>query len=234
MLRTLLSNVRSTKPVGQEFGAMSFSQSGEDLIIDYLFRLRGISHPSYIDIGANHPFYLSNTAYFYLKGCRGINIEANPDLIDSFIKARSEDINLNCGVGITEEELDFFIINDPTLSTFSQFEAETLIKTGKYHIVETKRIKTYTIASLLRKHCPGKLPDFLSIDIEGLDFEIIQAIDFETFKPKVICVESHNYSPTGSGIRREDLINYILSQGYHEYADTGLNSIFVEKKFWFI
>jgi FkbM family methyltransferase len=234
MLRNLLSKIRVTKKVGQEFGSMSFSQSGEDLIIDYLFRLRDISHPSYIDIGANHPFYLSNTAHFYLKGCRGINIEANPDLIDSFAQYRSEDINLNCGVGITEEELDFFIINDPTLSTFSHSEAETLVKTGKYHIVETKRIKTYTIASLLKKHCPGKLPDFLSIDIEGLDFEIIQSIDFGAFKPKVICVESHNYSATGSGIRREDLINYILTQGYHEYADTGLNSIFVEKKFWFI
>ena len=60
---------------------LSFSQCGEDLLIDYVFKLRGIAQPSYIDIGANDPFYLNNTAIFYLRGCRGINIEANPKLI---------------------------------------------------------------------------------------------------------------------------------------------------------
>jgi FkbM family methyltransferase len=218
----------------QEFRQISFAQSGEDLIIDYIFKLRGISHPSYIDIGANHPFYLSNTAHFYLKGCRGINVEANPNLIIDFTKFRDKDINLNCGVGVREEKLDFFIISDPTLSTFSQPEAEAVTKTGKYSIVENKKIKTYTIEHLLKTYCQGNLPDFLSIDVEGFDFEIIKTIDFDFYKPKVICVESHNYSPIGAGTKREYLIDYIVSKNYHEYADTGLNSILVEKSFWFV
>jgi FkbM family methyltransferase len=217
-----------------DFGQISFSQSGEDLIIDYIFKLREIAFPSYIDIGANHPFYLSNTAHFYLKGCRGVNIEANPDLIANFTKFRDGDINLNCGVGIKKEELDFFIINDSTLSTFSQSEAETVTRNGKYSIVKVQKIETYPIEYLLRTHCQGNLPDFLSIDVEGYDLEIIRSIDFDLFKPKVICVESHNYSSIGAGEKRSDLIGYILSKNYHEYADTGLNSILVEKDFWFV
>src|SRR6187200_1235902 len=78
---------------------ISYSQCGEDLLVQYVFLLRGIKYPSYIDIGANDPFYLSNTALFYNKGCRGINIEANPKLIENFKLHRPEDHNLNIGIG---------------------------------------------------------------------------------------------------------------------------------------
>ena len=50
-------------------GNSSFSQCGEDLIVNYIFNLRGISLPSYLDIGANHPYFISNTALFHKKGC---------------------------------------------------------------------------------------------------------------------------------------------------------------------
>ena len=75
----------------------SYSQCGEDIIVDYIFNLRGITYPTYIDIGANDPYYLSNTALFYDKGCRGINIEPNPAMVESFGKSRPADINLNIG-----------------------------------------------------------------------------------------------------------------------------------------
>jgi len=218
-----------------QFGKISFSQTGEDLIIDYIFNLRGLKYPSYVDIGANHPFYLNNTALFYLKGCRGINIEANPSLIEQFNKFRGEDINLNFGVGVADDiELDFFVLNDPTLSTFSMDEVERFLETKKYSFVETRKIKIYTLDSLLKRYFAAKSPDFISIDVEGLDFEIVKTIDFEFYKPKLICTESHDYSPTGSGKRRKELIEFIISKGYHEYADTGLNSIFVRNDFWFI
>src|ERR1035437_2058923 len=80
----------------------SYSQCGDDLNIDYVFRWRGIAHPSYIDIGANHPYSISNTAIFYENGCRGINVEANPQLIFVFQAARPDDINLNVGIGDKE------------------------------------------------------------------------------------------------------------------------------------
>lgn len=110
---------------------------------------------------------------------------------------------------------------------------KNLEKTGKYKIVETRKITTYTLSKLLEQYCENSLPDLFCIDVEGLDFDVVKTIDFDLFRPKVICIESHDYSVTGTGKRRDDLIDCITAQNYHEYADTGLNSIFVEKKFWF-
>lgn len=151
------------------------------------------------------------------------------------MKYRNEDINLNYGISANNQEMiDFYIINDPTLSTFSKVEAENYIKTGKYHIKETKQVETYTIDYILASFNHSKCPDFLSIDVEGLDFEIIKTIDFDKYNFKVICVESFNYSPIGAGNRRVELTDYILSKNYYEYANLGLNSIFVRQDFWFI
>ena len=139
----------------------SYSQCGEDLLVQYIFNLRNISNPSYLDVGANDPFYLSNTALFYEQGCRGINIEANPALIRSFIKARPEDVNLNIGIGQKETIMDFYVMNDPTLSSFSAKECEKYIETGKYHIISTLKIKISTIQKILEEFNNGIFPDFL-------------------------------------------------------------------------
>src|SRR5688572_6735284 len=83
------------KPTGSE----SFSQSGEDLIVDFILNGVGLSMPTYLDIGAHHPHYINNTYKFYKRGCRGVNIEPDPSLIVEFERIRSEDVNLNFGVG---------------------------------------------------------------------------------------------------------------------------------------
>jgi len=211
----------------------SYSQCGEDLIIQYIFHLRGIENPSYIDIGANDPFYLNNTALLYSKGSRGINIEANPALIGSFIKQRPEDININVGIGSENTTLDFFVINDPTLSSFSKEESEKFTVTGKYKIVNTIKISLTTIQEILDKHFAGKFPDFLTLDAEGMDYEILKTIDFKNNSPKVICVEAAEYSPIGAGERRNELIDFLVKNSYYEYANTNLNAIMVRKDFWF-
>lgn len=216
-----------------DHGKHSYSQCGEDLIIQYIFHLRGIENPSYIDIGANDPFYLNNTALLYSKGSRGINIEANPALIGSFIKHRPEDININVGIGSENTTLDFFVINDPTLSSFSKEEAEKFIATGKHKIVNTIKISLTTIQEILDKHFTGKFPDFLSLDAEGMDYEILKTIDFKNNSPKVICVEAAEYSPIGAGERRNELIDFLVKNDYYEYANTNLNAIMVRKDFWF-
>jgi FkbM family methyltransferase len=210
-----------------------YSQCGEDLLIQYVFALRGIKNPSYLDIGANDPFFINNTALFYEQGSRGINIEANPQLLEQFKINRPRDINLNIGISNNEEELDFYIMKDNTLSTFSREESEFMISKGKV-LKEVKKIKLTTISAVLEKHLNNKFPDFLSIDVEGMDFQILQTIDFTKSTPKVICVEAAEYSPIGAGARRNELIDFLVSKGYYEYANTNLNAIMVDRKFWFI
>lgn len=212
----------------------SYSQCGEDLIIDYVFTLRGIHQPSYIDIGANHPYHLSNTALFYAKGCKGINIEANPFLITEFEKQRKKDVNINIGIGPEGGEGSFYIIDDHTLSTFSEKEANNVAALGRHKIKEIRKISLTTIESILTKYCNGLFPDFLSIDVEGLDLEVLQSIDFDKHAPKIICVEAAEYSAIGAGARRSDLIDFLISKNYFEYANTNLNAIMVRRDFWFV
>lgn len=215
-------------------GKTSYSQCGEDLLVQYVFNLRGIEKPSYIDIGANDPSYLSNTAIFYQKGCRGINIEPNPSLINKFIKERPEDINLNIGIGKKEDDFEFYIMDDSTLSSFSKAESEKYVRTGLYKVIEIKKIPVTTIRKVLDKYNNGVFPDFMSLDAEGMDYEILKTLDSDKNLPKVICVEAADYSPIGAGKRRIELIDYLISKGYYEYANTNLNAIMVKRDFWFI
>lgn len=211
----------------------SYSQCGEDLIVEYIFNLRGLKKPSYIDIGAHHPFFLSNTAMFYSKGCRGINIEANPELFGLLVTERSEDINLNMGIGANQKQLDFYVMEDDTLSTFSKEELTNLIASGQV-LKTTKTIKVNTVENVINEFWNTVFPDFLNLDVEGLDFEILQSIKFEQQSPKIICVEAAEYSSIGAGKRKDDLINFLLSKNYYEYANTNLNAIMVRRDFWFI
>ena len=206
----------------------SFSQCGEDLIVDYIFGLRHIQHPTYLDIGAHDPNYLNNTAIFYQRGCRGVNIEANPALIQNFIDARPEDTNINIGISDLEGELDFYIMKDDTLSTFSKKEYQFMVENGK-DLFRIKKINLTTIQAILEKYCQGIFPDFLTVDVEGMDFQIIQSIDFSRSSPKVICIEAADYSPIGAGERRNEIIEFLVGNGYFEYANTNLNAIMVKR-----
>ncbi|MCX2452070.1 FkbM family methyltransferase [Pedobacter sp. PLR] len=210
----------------------SYAQSGEDLIIDFIFKEIGINQPSYLDIGAHHPFYLNNTAIFYERGCRGINIEPDPSLFAEFTKSRKQDINLNLGIGNEKGILDFYQMSAPTLNTFSEQEAKNYANEGDFKIEKVIPVTVETVANILRDYNHGKFPDFLTLDAEGIDEIVIHSIDFEQNFPKIICVETISFSSSGTGVKNNQLIAYLEDKGYLLYADTNINSIFVRKDLW--
>lgn len=216
----------------KKFVKSSFSQSGEDLIVDFIFSIRGLTKPTFIDIGAHHPYYLSNTALFYNKGCRGINIEPDPELFSEFKQARKRDINLNIGIGVQEGEMDFYLISSSTMNTFSKEEADELVREHRMSIRQIRPISVDTLPGILQKYCGGKFPDFLSLDVEGIDFEILTTIDYQHTYPTVICVETISYSTTGRGKKNIKIIDFLRENDYILYADTNINSIFVRRSFW--
>jgi FkbM family methyltransferase len=226
-----LSVVEPLLALKRKFKKTSYAQSGEDMIIDYIFTQLGIFAPSYLDIGAHHPFYLSNTALFYEKGSRGINIEPDGELFKQFARHRQRDININCGIGNENNALELNIMNVPALNTFSGEEAKRLVEDG-FQIVKKEIIPVQTIAFILNKYNHGVFPDLLTIDIEGFDEEVIKTIDFTAAKPTVICIETITYSDKGRGLKNTALINYIQEKGYLLYADTNINSIFVLRQKW--
>ena len=211
----------------------SYAQCGEDLIIDFLFEILNIQNPTYIDVGAHHPFYLSNTAIFYEKGSHGICIEPDPTLFKEIKKYRKNDICLNIGIGFKNdvEEVDFYIMSSPTLNTFSKEAAENYISYGNQKIVETKKIPLYNINTIIQKYCKT-VPNFISLDVEGLDLDILHSFDFLQYRPEVFCIETLTYTEDNNEVKITEIIDYMIAQGYKIYSDTYINTIFVDETVW--
>lgn len=206
----------------------SASQSGEDLIVSYIFKNRGINLPTYLDIGAHHPIRFSNTALFYAMGSRGINVEPNPKAFPEFKAMRPDDINLSFAVGDKEEEVTLYIPAEED-SLASVYSGNNKVTSSTEVLVPMVKLTT-----ILDNYTNGKFPDFLSLDVEGSDYCILRQIPFEFSKPKVICVETISYSTSGKGVKDSRIADLLLSNGYILYADTNINSIFVDNKFWII
>ncbi len=206
----------------------SYSQNQEDLIIDKL-----LGHPFegfYVDVGAYDPDRFSNTKRFYEKGWRGINIEPDFYSFQKFLETRKADINLNIGIAEHSDTLTYFKMEPQTLSTFNSGEAVEYQKQG-YVLVEEKKVGVETLADVLDKYSMGRPIDFLSVDTEGFDMQVLRSNDWSRFKPKVICVESvhhsKNLNPLDNGKSSEQEI-YLIGKGYKKVYDNGLNSIYTK------
>ncbi len=210
----------------QAFGYTTYSQYGEDLIILNIFQILGIRQPSYLDVGAHHPFNISNTALLYLRGSRGINVEANPNLIDLFTQHRSEDINLNVGVAPTCGTLDFYFIDDFSgRNTFCREVADEFIRLNPhFSIQKILPVPVTTIEDIIADHANGRFPDLLNLDVEGLDVDILCCTSFDKSFPTVICVESELNEESNRARRLMDLLR---GQNFELYARTVGNLIFV-------
>ena len=92
---------------------------------------------------------------------------------------------------------------------------------------KTSKIDIIPINDLLKKHFPDRRLDFLSIDIEGQDEEIVKSIDFSFIRPAIICIETAMYMG-GKNESLPELINFFESNEYYLTADTSLNSIFID------
>ncbi|MES2680309.1 MAG: FkbM family methyltransferase [Bacteroidota bacterium] len=212
---------------------ISYSQCGEDLIIDFIFGTLKIAKPTYLDIGAHHPYYLSNSAFFYQKECMGVSVEPDPSLYAVIKKERPRELNLNVGVGLVSgESADFYIMNIPTLNTFSKSEAERYAAYPGKEIKEIVKLPLLTVNEIIQKNFDNKTPNFVSLDVEGMDLEIIKSFDFSKFRPQVFCIETLTYTEDNSEQKLTEIIDYMLRQGYFLYADTYINSVFVEEKIW--
>ena len=208
----------------------SYSQSGEDMIVDYIFNAKGVTYPSYLDVGANEPQKISNTYYFYEKGCNGINIEPNPFLFNKLNKIRPKDINLNIGLGKDEKVIDFYVMNSNTMSTFSKEEADKLCNTYSFEIVDVIKIPTKDVNNISDTYFNGDYPDYITIDVEGLDYEVLRTFDFKRNGANVICVETIEYAEGFNGKKDFKIIEFLKENGYLIYADTYINTIFVRNE----
>lgn len=158
---------------------VTFSEYLEDYILFSIFY--DVKNGFYIDIGANDPNLCSVTKAFYLRGWHGINIEPLPDKYKSLQLNRKKDINLNICIGKIEGNGTFYLQRG--LSTL----IKKYIRKKKKHI----NIKINTMKNVCRKYVPNnKELQFVKIDVEGGEKEVLLGYDFENYRPKVFCIEA--------------------------------------------
>ena len=208
---------------------LSYAQFGEDILVSSIFWRLQISQPLYLDIGAYDPKFLSNTYYFYRRGGSGVCVEPDPARREAFRRARRRDLCLSVGVGAEDKEaVPFYVLSEPSLSTFDEAGARRHAESGQARIRAVVSVPVYCLNTLIEKHCP-RCPDFLSVDVEGIDLEILQAMDFERFRPVVICVETIDFYTQA---KQSDVIDFLRAKGYRVQADTVINTIFVDERAW--
>jgi len=212
-LRNIFFDIYTTK---------SYSQEGEDIILRRILGEKEVGF--YIDIGAHHPKRFSNTYLFYKKGWRGINIDANPGCMEIFRKIRPRDINLELAISDKKQTLTYYCFNDSALNSFSKTLSIERERKGEYKIIDEIKLVTLTLAEVLNAYLPNNTAiDFLSVDVESLDFQVLTSNDWSKYKPNVVLVEDFNFSfdsPNNSKIYK-----FLINKGYHLIAKT-MNTLF--------
>lgn len=211
--------------VWRGFREFHYSQNGEDIVIGKIFS--GQNKGFYVDIGAHHPKRYSNTYLLYKKGWRGINIDPNPLTVRLFNAYRKGDVNLECAISDVKKEMDYYNFSDPAVNTFSREAADDLMKKKWLTLIDVKEMVTHPLREILEQYLPaGTKIDVLNVDAEGLDLEILRSNDWNKFKPRVIIVEDHTFSPDDPS--RSEVYNF-LSADYKLNSFMNFSLIFIEK-----
>jgi FkbM family methyltransferase len=206
----------------------SYSQVGEDIIVNYLFNSLKIAKLSYLDIGVNHPVISNNTYFFYNRGSRGVCVEPDPHLFNIVKETRKNDVVLNCGIGFEESGSSAFYAFPKEYSgwnTFSLAEAKIRENESGIKIQNTSLVQLRSINNIIAENFKT-YPNYISIDVEGLDLEILQSFDFEKYKPEIFCVETLTFNVDHKGAKIVGIIDFMRTKGYFAYADTYVNTIF--------
>ena len=204
----------------------SYSQEGEDLILKRFFESK-YDKGFYVDVGAHHPSRFSNTYLFYKKGWRGINIDALPGSGLKFKEQRKGDIFVEALVSDADEEVTYYLFEEPALNTIEKELANERVNAG-HKILEKYTKKTHSLGQILEENMPSSEMeiDFLSVDVEGADFAVLRSNNWEKYKPKMILVEllSSNFE----NIKNDNIYRYLKEKGYSLYAKT-INTYFFIK-----
>lgn len=206
--------------------SLSWSQGGEDLALVPF--LKDIECGRYLDIGAHHPDRFSVTRALYQKGWTGVNVEANPKLIGNFLARRPKDKTLCFAVG-PEQEYILNVFSEPAISTVSS-EWKSRFLSENQTILEEIVVKGISLNSLIVENFPNAGPDLLVIDVEGLDFEVLQSMEPDKLThnqlPTVIVVET----PLGvNQVIASPMYTYLEEIGYLAVCILPMSTIFKKK-----
>jgi FkbM family methyltransferase len=208
------------------YAQKSYSQEGEDIILSCMFRNKHVGF--YVDVGAYHPKRFSNTFLFYKRGWRGINIDAMPAVRKTFIKARPRDINLEIAVSDKKERLTYHIFDETALNGFIVSLADRRgAKNAKNRIVRTVDMESDTLGNILDGYVPpGQWIDFLTVDVEGMEYEVLRSNNWEKYRPYVVLVEM--LGKTIEEILKHEITSLLGAYNYQVFAKT-INTVIYKR-----
>lgn len=197
----------------------SFSQFGEDFSLKAVIRELGLTRGFYVDAGAFHPQYFSNTLLLYRDGWRGVNIDVSPEKIALFNEHRPEDRNIQAWLSDREEEVQVVCSNT---------NLDRIVKAGdvlpESDRSKVRRDRTQTLTQVLEQHGIAPRPiDYLNIDCEGYDLAVLKGLDLSRYPVRMLTIEAW-----GEANERE-IMAYAQAHGFEFSEKLKLTLFFVRK-----
>lgn len=197
---------------------ISYSQNHEDVLLARAFR--GQERGFYIDIGAWHPVMHSLTKHFSRLGWRGVNVEPNPQMHSLLVRDRPHDVNLAVAVGRARGKARLHVRSNSALSA--------LVHDGHAPIAPGEReveVEVQTLAEVCDAHATGPI-DFLKVDVEGAELDVLLGADWKRFRPRVVIVEATR--PETEIPTWEEWEPLLLEAGYRFVFFDGLNRFYID------
>ena len=197
----------------------SYAHSEEDLFILKKFKNK---KGFYVDVGCHHPTRLNNCHLLYKNGWNGINIDISEFSIRLFNIVRRKDININLAVSLKQKKVRFYY--DKLMSLYISLNK-------RKELNRFREIKSDTLTSIIDKtKYLNKKIDFLSIDAEGKDFEVLKSLNFKKYDPKYICIEVYSDKIVNFDIKKNEVYKFLVKKNYIMLFNKREN-FFFKKKF---
>ncbi|NVO02184.1 MAG: FkbM family methyltransferase [Bacteroidetes bacterium] len=207
--------------LGYDIQTYFFSQGGEDAVLMSFFanKLALKEKGFYVDIGAYHPVKFSNTYLFYINGWTGINIDANPNSINLFNKKRPKDKNLHIAISDQTNPHTFYIMKNNS-NSMSSFSKENIIELGvDQYIAEEIQLAPIRLVDLFEKHLhENQEIDFMSVDVEGYELNVLKSNDWLKYRPNVIIIEQKGLTLEENAKGKAS--EFLISKNYCIFAKT--------------
>jgi FkbM family methyltransferase len=203
---------------------LSYTQNMEDI---HLWRaFDGRHHGTYIDIGAGHPVADNVSFFFYERGWQGVAVEPQRQLVDLYARLRPRDIAVAALIGTRSGPADFHVFDAfHGLSTSSATHADAAAALGG--IYRTIQVPMMSLAELCRAQGLDEI-DFLKIDVEGTEADVLKSADWKTYRPKAVVLEA--IAPGSNEPSWQEWEPFLLAQGYRFMLFDTLNRFYVAEE----
>ena len=202
-----------------------YTRNFEDVILQRVFS--DVTQGCYVDVGASTPIVDSNTYALYTKGWRGICVD--PMQYVNWPGIRPDDIFVNAALGAAPGETEFYIYeSSPQISTASpEIKTHWSIRGGMdpRHSV---KVPVRTLNDVLAEHLADRVLHLMSIDVEGMEKEVLEGLDLQRYRPWLMVLEA--VTPGTPEPNHESWEPILLANDYHLVYFDGVNRFYLAQE----